>query len=335
MLDENKWLAARHGLDGELVDLPQLRAGRRRGSSRGGCSTGCASTRQDLGLGRRARGHRGPAGARQRRRPPGGRLRGQPRPARGHGGDRGRDDAVRRRGPRRRLSRRVLQSVRERRRPGSVRRLQELRLGGQPVHHRVPVLRQAAAQARAEARARRHGRRAPQRRAADAARCRRAAPRRDPRHPRRHAAVRDDRARARAARRLRCCGARGLGRPRRPRARRQARDALVARCSRRCSSTTTPATSSSRWRRSRLFGWLLERRHGPIAVLAPVPGRRRRRACARDGGGRPGAGRAGRQRRRAGPAVRLGDPRPAGAARRRGGSTATCSGPRRSGSRSP
>jgi carboxylate-amine ligase len=22
MLDENKWLAARHGLDGELVDLP-------------------------------------------------------------------------------------------------------------------------------------------------------------------------------------------------------------------------------------------------------------------------------------------------------------------------
>ena len=25
MLDENKWLAARHGLDGELVDLPQRR----------------------------------------------------------------------------------------------------------------------------------------------------------------------------------------------------------------------------------------------------------------------------------------------------------------------
>ena len=28
MLDENKWLAARHGLEGELVDLPSLRAGR-------------------------------------------------------------------------------------------------------------------------------------------------------------------------------------------------------------------------------------------------------------------------------------------------------------------
>ena len=26
MLDENKWLAARHGLDGELVDLPEHRA---------------------------------------------------------------------------------------------------------------------------------------------------------------------------------------------------------------------------------------------------------------------------------------------------------------------
>jgi carboxylate-amine ligase len=25
MLDENKWIAARHGLDGELVDLPQRR----------------------------------------------------------------------------------------------------------------------------------------------------------------------------------------------------------------------------------------------------------------------------------------------------------------------
>ena len=30
MLDENKWLAARHGLDGELVDLPEQRARRRR-----------------------------------------------------------------------------------------------------------------------------------------------------------------------------------------------------------------------------------------------------------------------------------------------------------------
>ena len=43
MLDENKWLAARHGLDGELVDLPS----RERvppGTSRGGCWTACAGT---------------------------------------------------------------------------------------------------------------------------------------------------------------------------------------------------------------------------------------------------------------------------------------------------
>ena len=34
MVDENKWLAARHGLDGELVDLPSRDASPRR-SSRG------------------------------------------------------------------------------------------------------------------------------------------------------------------------------------------------------------------------------------------------------------------------------------------------------------
>ena len=41
-----------------------------------------------------------------------------------------------------------------------VRRVQEVRGGGQPVHHRVPVLRHPAAQAGAEDRARRHGVRA-------------------------------------------------------------------------------------------------------------------------------------------------------------------------------
>ena len=44
MLDENKWLAARHGLDGELVDLPVERAGGDEGRSRAGCWTACAST---------------------------------------------------------------------------------------------------------------------------------------------------------------------------------------------------------------------------------------------------------------------------------------------------
>ena len=55
--------------------------------------------------------------------------------------------------------------------PRPLRRLQELRLRGQPVHHRVPVLRHAAAQARAEDRARRA--RSPSRPAASATRARR------------------------------------------------------------------------------------------------------------------------------------------------------------------
>ena len=46
MLDENKWLASRHGLEGELVDLPDARDGDARRRSRGGSTTGCASTRR-------------------------------------------------------------------------------------------------------------------------------------------------------------------------------------------------------------------------------------------------------------------------------------------------
>ena len=48
MLDENKWLAARHGLDGELVDLPQLRS---RADPRPGPAAARpdARARQDLG----------------------------------------------------------------------------------------------------------------------------------------------------------------------------------------------------------------------------------------------------------------------------------------------
>ena len=48
MLDENKWLAARHGLDGELVDLPDSDRVPIR-SWRGGCSTGCAPHAEELG----------------------------------------------------------------------------------------------------------------------------------------------------------------------------------------------------------------------------------------------------------------------------------------------
>ena len=48
---------------------------------------------------------------------------------------------------------------REHRRPGPLRDLQELRIRGESLHHRVPVLRQPAAQARTEDRSRRPGRR--------------------------------------------------------------------------------------------------------------------------------------------------------------------------------
>ena len=46
MLDENKWLASRHGLEGELVDLPERAPRARPASSPGGSTTGCASTRR-------------------------------------------------------------------------------------------------------------------------------------------------------------------------------------------------------------------------------------------------------------------------------------------------
>ena len=67
MLDENKWLAARHGLDGELVDLPERGDGAAPRTSRGASTTGCASTRQELGSESRAGGHPRPARARHRR----------------------------------------------------------------------------------------------------------------------------------------------------------------------------------------------------------------------------------------------------------------------------
>ena len=46
MLDENKWLAARHGLDGELVDLPERERVPAQGARAARSTTGCASTRR-------------------------------------------------------------------------------------------------------------------------------------------------------------------------------------------------------------------------------------------------------------------------------------------------
>ncbi len=90
MLDENKWLASRHGLDGELVDLPSnervaTKALAKRLLSR------LREHAQDLGSADALDGHRGPARARQRRVAPDARVGGQPRSARGRGRDRGRD----------------------------------------------------------------------------------------------------------------------------------------------------------------------------------------------------------------------------------------------------
>ena len=46
MLDENKWLASRHGLEGELVDLPGARDVSAPRRSPGGSTTACRSTRR-------------------------------------------------------------------------------------------------------------------------------------------------------------------------------------------------------------------------------------------------------------------------------------------------
>ena len=178
MLDENKWLAARHGLEGELVDLPERRARARHGARRGGCSTACARTPRSSARPRSSTASRtcssnGNGAARQRvvyeanhdlrelvardrgratvpeaaPQTPG--AAGQPRPA---------------------YPRVTCRAA------GPVRRLQELRVGGQPVRHRVPVLRAAGAKAGAEDRARGRAEPQPRRRRAAGPRCRACAP---------------------------------------------------------------------------------------------------------------------------------------------------------------
>ena len=79
MLDENKWLAARHGLDGELVDLPSkervpTRALARRLLDR------LRGHAQDLGSANELEAVEDLLDQGQRRHAPEGRLRGQPRP---------------------------------------------------------------------------------------------------------------------------------------------------------------------------------------------------------------------------------------------------------------
>ena len=56
MLDENKWLASRHGLEGELVDLPERTTVPRKALAKR-LYDRLREHAQDLGAARRARGH--------------------------------------------------------------------------------------------------------------------------------------------------------------------------------------------------------------------------------------------------------------------------------------
>ena len=96
MLDENKWLASRHGLEGELVDLPDARPVTAKALAQR-LYDRLREHAQDLGGGGRARGRPRPARARQRRLPPAQGVRGEPRLHRALAGHRGRLGAV---GPR-------------------------------------------------------------------------------------------------------------------------------------------------------------------------------------------------------------------------------------------
>ncbi len=97
MLDENKWLAARHGLDGELVDLPErerIPAADLARARDGAPTAARRGARLDRGL-RRAGGH---PRERHRRSAPAEGLRRQPRLQGGRARDRERDRARARRG---------------------------------------------------------------------------------------------------------------------------------------------------------------------------------------------------------------------------------------------
>ena len=165
LVDDNKVRAALRGLEGELVDFPHRRQRPAAEMVRhlldelgeGAEELGCAT---ELG------GHRGPDRRGHRRAAPARGLRARPGPRRAR--HRPRDGRAK--PPRRSLSRGASGEPAPRWdyprldvRARAERRLQELRLRGQPLRHRVPVLRHAAAQAGAEARAprrRAHGDRA-------------------------------------------------------------------------------------------------------------------------------------------------------------------------------
>ena len=88
LLDANRWLAARNGLDGELVDLPDTRRVRHARARAGGSLERLEPHAQDLGSADELDGRPGPDRARQRSPSAAGRLRGERRFHRG--GQRGR-----------------------------------------------------------------------------------------------------------------------------------------------------------------------------------------------------------------------------------------------------
>ena len=145
MLDENKWLAARHGLDAQLVDLPE--AGARAGAGAHPAGDGApAPARRGAGLRGGLRLPRGHPRHRQRGVATAQGLRRQPRPPRGRSGDPRRHGARDGRGDRRVTTGpapRAGYSEGDRVAARPVRRMQELRLRGESVRDRVPVLRAA------------------------------------------------------------------------------------------------------------------------------------------------------------------------------------------------
>ncbi len=269
----------------------RARTGSRPARWRGGCSTGCASTASDLGSATELEAVEDLLEPRQRRRPPGRRLRGQPRSARGHGRDRGRD---------RRLS--AGASARERLAARASEQFYNrfVSTGGPDLFVICKSCGSEVSPYITEC-------------PYCGNRLRKRAPKLDRDGPRRREAP----APAAAAAADRGCAAtrsRGSGPTPRPYATivlvaaragrqpavahrrwsainelddlRQAGVALVAAVHRGVHLQQHRLRVRRRSARSRLFGWLLERRHGPLVGARAVPGRRRRRA-GRDGGRLP------------------------------------------------
>ena len=93
MLDENKWLASRHGLEGELVDLPTRETVTAKALAQR-LYDRLREHAQDLGAADELEGVARPARARQRRLPAAQGVRGEPRLHRALAGHRGRLGAV-------------------------------------------------------------------------------------------------------------------------------------------------------------------------------------------------------------------------------------------------